>query len=180
MTAETLAATDDGTLFCYRHPDRETYISCGRCDRPICTGCAMLGPVGARCRECGKLAFDPMTSFTPAQLVGGLLVAIGGGLIGGFIGLQVGFFFTLCLGPVLGGVIAEAVLRVTGFKHGFTIRAIVIGGMLAGAAAAVTYQASAFAGGPGGLPMELFLSTYATSALVWIIAASIGASWRLR
>ena len=183
MTAETVAesASNEGeALFCYRHPERETYISCGRCDRPICTSCAMLGPVGARCKECGKLAFDPMTSFTPAQLVGGLVVAIGGGLVGGFIGLQIGFFFALCLGPVVGGFLAEAVLRVTGFKHGPVIRAVVIGGMVVGVIGAFAYQLSVLSGGVGGLPVELFISSYGTSALVWVIAAAIGASWRLR
>jgi hypothetical membrane protein len=44
---------DDGTMLCYRHPDREVWIRCGRCDRPICTQCAMQGPVGFRCKQCG-------------------------------------------------------------------------------------------------------------------------------
>jgi hypothetical protein len=182
MTAEGLAAEADGAdvLHCYRHPERETYISCGRCDRPICTACAMLGPVGARCRECGKLAFDPMTSFTPAQLVGGSLVAVSGGLVGGFIGLQVGFFFALCLGPLAGGFLAEAVMRVTGFKRGPLMRGVVIGGMALGAVAALLYQLSSLTGGVTGLPIDLFLSVYAPGMLVWLIAAAIGASWRLR
>jgi hypothetical protein len=181
MTAETVTGTaEDGALYCYRHPDRETYISCGRCDRPICTSCAMMGPVGARCKQCGKLAFDPMTSFTPAQLVGGSLVAVGGGLVGGFIGLQVGFFFALCLGPLVGGFLAEAVMRVTGFKTGPVMRAIVIGGMALGATAALLYQLSVYAGGVGGLPPDLFLSVFGPSLLVWLVAAAIGASWRLR
>jgi hypothetical protein len=140
----------------------------------------MLGPVGARCRECGKLAFDTMTSFTPAQLVGGLVVAIGGGLVGGFIGLQIGFFFALCAGPFLGGALAEAVLRITGFKLGPVIRFVVIGGMAIGAAGALLYQLTAYGGGAYGLPPGLFLSTFGPSLLVWLIAASIGASWRLR
>jgi membrane associated rhomboid family serine protease len=36
---------------CYRHPDRETYISCSVCDRPICTECMTPAPVGQRCPE---------------------------------------------------------------------------------------------------------------------------------
>ena len=94
MTATSIAETpiDDDRLFCYRHPDRETWIRCGRCDRPICTSCAMQGPVGSRCRQCGKLAFDPLTSFTPTQVALGIGTAVGGGLIAGFIGARIGFF----------------------------------------------------------------------------------------
>jgi len=29
----------------------------------------MQGPVGFRCKQCGKLAFDPLTSFTPAKFL---------------------------------------------------------------------------------------------------------------
>ncbi|MFN8110910.1 MAG: rhomboid family intramembrane serine protease [Thermoleophilia bacterium] len=37
---------------CYRHPDRETYISCSNCERPICTECMTSAAVGIRCPEC--------------------------------------------------------------------------------------------------------------------------------
>jgi membrane associated rhomboid family serine protease len=37
--------------YCYRHPDRETGLSCSVCDRPICTDCATFAAVGIRCPE---------------------------------------------------------------------------------------------------------------------------------
>lgn len=37
---------------CYRHPDRETNVSCSRCGRPICPECMTPSPVGMRCPEC--------------------------------------------------------------------------------------------------------------------------------
>nr|MBA2559196.1 rhomboid family intramembrane serine protease [Propionibacteriales bacterium] len=37
---------------CYRHPDRETYISCQRCGRPICPDCMTQASVGFQCPEC--------------------------------------------------------------------------------------------------------------------------------
>jgi len=36
---------------CYRHPDRETGLSCSECGRPICTECVTYAPVGLRCPE---------------------------------------------------------------------------------------------------------------------------------
>jgi membrane associated rhomboid family serine protease len=39
---------------CYRHPKRETYVRCSRCDRYICSDCMRDAPVGQRCPECVK------------------------------------------------------------------------------------------------------------------------------
>ena len=37
---------------CFRHPDRETYLSCSRCGRPACPDCLRAAPVGQHCVEC--------------------------------------------------------------------------------------------------------------------------------
>ncbi|MFD0823098.1 rhomboid family intramembrane serine protease, partial [Micromonospora zhanjiangensis] len=37
---------------CFRHPKRETYVRCSRCERPICPDCMREAPVGFRCPEC--------------------------------------------------------------------------------------------------------------------------------
>jgi membrane associated rhomboid family serine protease len=39
---------------CYRHPNRETGVSCSNCDRPICPDCMTPTSVGMRCPECAK------------------------------------------------------------------------------------------------------------------------------
>ncbi len=38
-------------MYCYRHPDRETMVSCSECGRPICTDCMVFAPVGIRCPD---------------------------------------------------------------------------------------------------------------------------------
>ena len=38
-------------LRCYRHPDRETGVSCSDCGRGICTDCMVFAPVGIRCPD---------------------------------------------------------------------------------------------------------------------------------
>ncbi|WP_460770165.1 rhomboid family intramembrane serine protease [Nocardiopsis nanhaiensis] len=37
---------------CYRHSDRETGVSCTRCERPICPDCMAEASVGFHCPEC--------------------------------------------------------------------------------------------------------------------------------
>ena len=39
---------------CYRHPTRETGVSCSNCGNPICPDCMTATPVGMRCPDCSK------------------------------------------------------------------------------------------------------------------------------
>jgi membrane associated rhomboid family serine protease len=39
---------------CYRHPTRETGVSCSSCGRAICPDCMTPTPVGMRCPECAR------------------------------------------------------------------------------------------------------------------------------
>ena len=42
------------STYCYRHPDRDTGVSCQRCDRFICVDCASPGAIGFLCPEDAK------------------------------------------------------------------------------------------------------------------------------
>ena len=43
---------ETGVPTCYRHPGRESYIRCQRCDRPICPDCMRDAAVGFQCPTC--------------------------------------------------------------------------------------------------------------------------------
>jgi membrane associated rhomboid family serine protease len=49
---------------CYRHPDRETGVSCSSCGRPICPECMTPTPVGMRCPECSRQRTKVKTAAT--------------------------------------------------------------------------------------------------------------------
>ena len=54
------------TRYCYRHPDRETGLSCSECGRPICADCANFGPVGIRCPDHASVRrASPVTRLRP-------------------------------------------------------------------------------------------------------------------
>ena len=58
---------------CYRHPNRETGVSCSNCGKPICPDCMTATPVGMRCPDCSRqrtqtrslqsLAVDPIATY---------------------------------------------------------------------------------------------------------------------
>lgn len=54
---------------CYRHPDRETWIRCTRCERPICPDCMTPAAVGFQCPDC--VAAGAAATRQPSTVAGG-------------------------------------------------------------------------------------------------------------
>lgn len=53
---------------CYRHPDRQTYVRCTRCNRFICPECMRDAAVGHQCVDCvgeGMRTVRPVKKLTP-------------------------------------------------------------------------------------------------------------------
>ena len=75
---------------CYRHADRETYISCQRCGRPICPDCMNQASVGFQCPTC--VAEGAKTVREPRTAAGGLLPKQAGLVTMIIIGVNVAIF----------------------------------------------------------------------------------------
>jgi len=125
---------------CYAHPGRETALRCKRCDKYICTSCAVSTPTGYICKDCMRerqksfetaLWYDFVSGIIIAGLLSGLasfLVTLIGAI--GFIG-----FILVFLGSsAAGGVIAEAIRAATHRRRSralfITVSASVIFGAL--------------------------------------------------
>ena len=58
---------------CYRHPGRETYLSCVRCGRPACPDCLRSAPVGQQCVDCVRSGHQGVRQ--PVGVFGGRAVS---------------------------------------------------------------------------------------------------------
>jgi hypothetical protein len=116
--------TQDSTTtqaVCYRHPGRETAVSCSNCERPICTDCMVYTPVGIKCPECARQPRSALVRLRPDRAARAIAAAFGAGLAMGLgiVLLQgVGLFFALILGWLIGIAMGELVLRASGRFRG--------------------------------------------------------------
>ncbi len=95
-------------MFCVNHPNRETLLRCNRCNQPICAACAVLTPVGYRCRACIRgqqkvfettRQIDLPVAFSVSAVAVLVVTAV----------LRYLSFWGLFVAPVAGGIIAEIV-----------------------------------------------------------------------
>ncbi|MQA77759.1 MAG: rhomboid family intramembrane serine protease [Streptosporangiales bacterium] len=86
---------------CYRHTDRETYLRCSRCDRPICPDCMRDAPVGHQCPECVREGTRQTRQ--PRTVFGGLSVTGRTWVTWTFLGINVLVFLGTYLEPYLAG-----------------------------------------------------------------------------
>ena len=130
LRLEDLPRQPAGPTRCAADPSVETYLRCGRCEKPICPRCLIQTPVGARCRDCAQLRKLPMFQVGAIDylraLGGGLVAGVGGGLALIFIQRLVpifGFLSVMFL-AALGYLVGTAVAKSTRRKQGIWLGAI--------------------------------------------------------
>jgi len=166
------------TVFCARHADVETALTCGRCGTPICPRCMVHTPGGIRCPDCAQLRRPPMYELSAgdylkaggAALFVGLLLGLVGAVIlpagarFGFFGLLIAFF----VGSGAGAVVAEAMQRVTRAKRGMGMQALATAGL------GLAYLERLVLSGGLDLALQDLIG-------ILMVAVAVGAAWsRLR
>lgn len=154
-----------GPWRCAADPNVETYLRCGRCEKPICPRCLIQTPVGSRCRDCAQLRRPPMFDIKPIGYVRAVGAALGAGLGSGLLLtlLQAqmplfgffGFILMAGLGYIVGEAVSVAVRRKQGNALGVIAAVGVVVGLI-GARAALLML--------GGVPASFALSA-ATASL---------------
>ena len=176
---------------CYRHPGRETAVSCSNCGRPICPDCMTTTSVGMRCPECAgqtttvrKVAAargdEPMVTYVLLGLI--VLVQLGAMASGASAtGSRFGGSQLIADGALSGPAVADGeVWRIltSGFLHAGLLHLMfnafalyVLGTMLEPAIGrlrfAIIFFVSLFAGSFGALLVEPDALTVGASGAIF-------------
>ena len=157
---------------CYRHPDRETALSCIDCERPICTDCARTAAVGLKCPECAKVPRTALARIPQGKLVVAVVAGVVASLVAGVVHAMVlsgflGIIFAFLLGSGIGEIMRRAA---GGFRDRQLARA-------AAACAFLGFLAPAVPDLLGAAPKAIH-ATNVVYLLVYAVAAAIAAYQR--
>lgn len=135
------------TMHCYRHPKRETRVSCATCGRPICTECMVQTDVGIKCPDDARLPRGARAgAMKTNQIAKSFLAGIAVALLGipvVFAILQINFFTWLI--SALAGYLAGTFVHRAGGRNGGPLP-MAISGVAVAIAYAPYIMPPAFAG----------------------------------
>lgn len=174
----------DEPLYCANHPKVETRLRCNKCGKPICMRCAVRTPVGYRCPACvnaQQRAF--YAGFKPSYYLIAAIVALPLSLLAGWLIPQLGWY-TILLGPVVGGGIAEAARMAIGRRRGEYTWLVVCASIVVGALPALLVSLLSFLGLVAGASGVLAYLVGGLTRLLWLgvyLLTAVGAAYaRLR
>ena len=187
---------EDGVYYCARHKTTQTRLRCGRCEKPICPKCTLMGPTGARCRDCLSNRSAHIYQVSPGHYA----LSFGAGVVLGAIGAALSSalgsfaFWILLYAPAIGPLLGRLVTQITRGKRGPKLAFAVSLGLTVGVLAAamggsfLLFQASlAEAGaapatmGKAALPGLLLMMAISQPFLwIFLVVAIIGVFWWLK
>jgi MFS family permease len=133
MAVNPPAPATEELTYCAVHPDRETGLRCNKCGRLMCAQCAVSTPVGYRCRECVRQHDNKFFNVNQYDYPLVFAVCLGLSVIGGYLASEIDFALLWIIASVpVGGIIAEAALRVTQRRRGRYSGQVGAGGVVAG------------------------------------------------
>jgi len=163
----------DERLYCVNHPKTETRLRCNKCGDPICIRCAVRTPVGYRCPACVNAQQRTFyAGFKRSYYLIAALVALPLSLVAGWLIPRLGWY-TIFLGPVVGGGIAEAARWAVRGKRGEYTWLVVCGSIVLGALPTLLLSLLSLVGLAAGIPgvlvggliRLLWLGVYAVTAV---------------
>ena len=169
------AADEPLPRHCTNHPDRETYVACGRCERPFCPECLIQTPAGQRCYACAGVRRDyAQRAFTRRMLQALGIVALGAGIAA----VLPGILFVLFAGLIAGGAAGQGLSplvnrRTRGRVYLLGLLVLLVGAAL-GTVVAQTILVSARV--PlSQIPFDLLFARAVQSLPFWLYTVAAGA-----
>ncbi|MBN8636861.1 MAG: B-box zinc finger protein [Anaerolineae bacterium] len=124
----------EALVHCTVHPDREATLHCNKCGSPMCIKCAVLTPVGYRCKACVRgiestyynaTAFDDLLAFVVAGVAGLVLAALARVL-------PLPYFMWLVIGFPVGALVVELIIWTVQRHHSRTMHYVAATGAALG------------------------------------------------
>jgi hypothetical protein len=123
-------------LYCANHPKVETTLRCNRCEKPICTKCAVHMSTGYRCKECVKAQQKSFENARWRDYLFGFLVALILSGIGAAIVTVIGGWWyglgTLLFAPFAAKIIVRSAQAVTNRHYSRKLFLVIAIGVLLG------------------------------------------------
>jgi hypothetical protein len=133
MTFTPNQVVTDEKTYCAVHPTVETTLRCNRCGRYMCTRCAVLTPVGYRCKQCVHQQQDVFFGATQRDYLVAAGVSFALSIPISYLIPRIFLLGVLILSLPAGALISEVVHRAVGHRRGRYTWIVVTGGIIAGA-----------------------------------------------
>lgn len=105
--------------YCAVHPDRESGLRCNKCERYMCAECAVLTPVGYRCRQCVRNVDNKFfTGTNQDYLIVAGVAGVTGGIGAALMTLIPVWLFVIFIALPIGGGIALLIKRAVQRRRG--------------------------------------------------------------